>query len=202
MSSHIEHIEIVEKPDWVTWDEIKQCLILSHSANLTRGFDMVKYKWSIEKIQESIGENSVVLVALDGRKVVGTAAVGVKYRTSWYINGYYAYMSLAGVLPEYSGHGLYKRLIHCREEIAKSSGCSVFLLDTHEKNRKIRNIAQANGYRLIGFFRVNKHHNVLMAKWPAGCPYSVFYCRFRLCLSWIRAHLSTIYHMLKGDIYK
>lgn len=187
----LSQIQIIEKPDWVSWEEIKQCLGKAHSVNQKNGFNMVKCQWPIEKIRESIGKNGVMLVALDGKKVVGTAAIGEKYGTKWYTKGRYAYMSLASVLPEYNGCGIYKNLIRQREEIAKTHGYSVFLLDTHEMNKKIRNISESNGYYLVSLFRVYDHYNVMMAKWPAGCPYSKFYCQFRFYLSWVDAHLRT-----------
>ena len=185
-------IQIIEKPEWISWDDIKQCLEESHSVNRERGINMIKYRWTVEKIRESMGINGVMLVAIDGKKVVGTAALGERERETWYVKGRYAYMSLACVLPQYSGCGIYKKLLSRREEIAKSRDYSVFLLDTHEKNTKIQNIAKSAGYQCVSYFNVTDHYNVIMAKWPAGCPYSETYCKFRVCLSWINSRIKKL----------
>ena len=69
-------IQVVEKPDWVSWDDIKQCLYEAHSVNRSKGINMAHYQWPAEKIKESLGENGFMLVALDGNKLVGTAGIG------------------------------------------------------------------------------------------------------------------------------
>lgn len=184
-------IQIIEKPDWVSWEDIKQCLYDAHSVNRSVGVNMVKYQWPIEKIKQSIGENGVILVALDGQRVIGTSAVGEKFGTVWYKRGRYAYMSLSCVLPEYSGQGIFKRFEKNREEIARLKGLDVFVTDTHESNKRRRQIAEVNGYRLVDYFRVGDHYNVALAKWPKGCPYSKIYCQFRYYLSWTYAHIRT-----------
>lgn len=187
-------IQIMEKPEWVSWEDIKQCLYEAHSINRAKGINMTHYQWPVEKIREYLGPNGVVLVALDGDKVVGTVAIREGYGKSWYAKGKYAYMCFAGVLPQYNGMGIYGKLVQLRENIAKDLKYNVWIFDTHRKNTKIQKIALLNGYRLVGYFRVmsDGHCNVVMAKWPNGCPYSKLYCRCRFILSWIRVRLWTI----------
>ena len=193
-------IKVIEKPDWVSWDEIKQCLVDAHSVNRAKGINMAHYQWPVEKIREYIGPNGVILVALDGSKVVGTAAISEKEGKAWYAKGRYAYMCFASVLPQYCGQGIYGRLAQLREKIAKEQGYRVWVLDTHEKNKSLQRIVKANGYRTVHYFRANSndHYNVFMAKWPNGCPYSKFYCNWRLCRSWVRAHIATLLRAIKA----
>ena len=195
----LPEIKIIEKPDWVSWDDIKQCLVDAHAVNRARGINMAHYQWPAEKIREYIGHDGVILVALDGKKVVGTAAISRKVSDGWFAKGEYAYMCFASVLPQYNGQGIYSRLIQLREKIALEQNYTVFVLDTHEKNTKIRKISQSNGYRLVGYIRAksNDHYNVVMAKWPAVRPHSKLYCRFRFYISWIRAHLGVAWHNMK-----
>lgn len=190
-------IQIIEKPDWISWEDIKQCLVAAHATNRNNGVNMEKYQWPVDKIRQSIGMNGVILVALDGGKVIGSAAVGEKKDKKWYAKNGYAYMCLACVLPEYRGQGIYKKLIQLREDAAKVRGYDVLVLDTHKDNKKIQNIAKLNNYRKVGYFRTKDHYNVVMAKWQTGCPYPEIYCRFRFYLSWIRAHLVAYYHAVK-----
>lgn len=189
-------IQIVEKPDWVSWEDIKQCLVEAHAVNRAKGINMAHYQWPVEKIREYIGTNGVMLVALDGEKVVGTAAICEKNGNAWYAKGRYAYLGFGSVLSEYSGMGIFKNLEQEREKIIHAQNYSVIIGDTHSKNKRRIKIAKLGGFQMIGYFRTsnNDHYNIVFAKWPNGCPYSKIYCRYRFYISWITAHLRAIKH--------
>lgn len=196
-----KQIQIVEKPEWVSWDDIKQCLEKAHSINRARGVNMVKYRWPVSKIQASIGANGHVLVALNGGgNLVGVSAIGEKVGKKWYAKGNYAYMSLSGVLPEYNGQGIFSMLDAKREQIARERGITVFIIDTHQKNKRMRAIKQSNGYKLVDYFAARDHYNVVMAKWPKGCPYSDSYRKLRCILSYFYAHLFMGYYRIGKSI--
>lgn len=188
------NIQIIEKPDWVSWDEIKECLVEAHAANRAKGINMAHYQWPVEKIKDSIGENGVVLIALDGEKVVATAAIVEKFGKTWYANGRYAYMCYAGVLPEYNGRGLYHLLTKKREEIARLKRFETIVFDTHSDNKRIQTIALCNGYRFVRLFRAasKDHYSVVMVKWLNGSPYSSFYCKVRYAVSCLKARMRAI----------
>ncbi len=175
------NIQIVEKPDWVTWDDIKQCLSEAHAENRAKGINMAHYQWPVERIKDSLGEKGVVLVALDGKKLVGTAAIGDKIGKTWYTSGPYAYICFDAVIPEYSGKGVFKLLDSKREQLAMYKGYRMLVFDTHSKNLHRQKIAQKNGYRLVRFFRAasKDHYSVVMAKWLDSCPYSKLYCKMQ-----------------------
>ena len=181
----ISNIRIVEKPDWVTWESVRQCLIDAHVMNRAKGIHMAHYLWSAEKIKESLGEKGKMFVALDGESAVGTAAISFKFGNFWYVHGEYAYMGFAGVLPAYKGHGIYKELIRLREEYARQKQCDILLFDTHSQNKHVQEIAKSNGYRLVRFFRAKSgdHYSVVLVKWINGCPFSSFYCWMRYQIS-------------------
>lgn len=186
-------IQIIEKPDWVSWDDIKQCLTEAHAANRAKGINMAHYQWPAEKIKDSLGEHGVMLVALDDKKVVGMAAIGEKFGKVWYADGRYAYMCFAGVLPEYCGQGVYKALVEKREQIAKADNYKILVLDTHSDNLKIQKTAIDNGYKFVRFFRASSkdHYSVVMAKWLYGCPYSKLYCKWKFLVSKLKTLLLT-----------
>lgn len=191
-----QQIQIIEKPDWVSWEDIKQCLVDAHSVNRAKGINMPTDKLPTDKIREVVENKGVMLVALDGKKIVGTAAIIEKQSASWYVKGTYAYFGFASVIPKYSGQGLYKKLYQLREEIAQSKGYSVFVLNTHERNKSILHFAKKNGYRLVSCFREKRegHYNVVMAKWSMGCPYSDIHCRGHFYYAYLRARLSALLH--------
>lgn len=172
------NIQIVKKPEWVSWDDIKQCLVQAHTVNKTKGINMSHYQWSAEEIKEFVGDTGFMLVALDGKNVVGTAAIKEKFGKSWYVNGRYAYICFASVLPDYNGLGIYKKLAEERERIAKEQKYRILLLDTHARNKHIQAILKKNGYRYVRCFLANdkNHYSVIMAKWLDGCPFSHFFC--------------------------
>ncbi|MCH5221522.1 MAG: GNAT family N-acetyltransferase [Muribaculaceae bacterium] len=190
------NIIITEKPDWVSWDDIKQCLVDAHAVNRAKGIETSLYKWPTDKIQQSIEPYGVMLVALDNGKVVGTAALRVKHSKRWFAKGRYAYLCFWAVLPEYNGLGIHTELVRKSEEIAKQRNYSVFVFDTNEHNKKVINKSRANGYRYVAYYRPNNtdHYNVIMAKWPNACPYSKAYCKARFCISWLKVRLSACFN--------
>ena len=187
------NIQIVEKPDWVSWEEIKQCLTDAHAVNRARGINMTHYQWPADRIKDFLGENGVMLVALDENKVVGTAAIAEQTGNGWYARGRYAYLCFAGILPDYGGRGIYKALFLKREALAASLHYNVLLFDTHLANTRVQGIATKNGYRYIGFFqaRSKDHYNVVMAKWLGKCPHSRLYCWWRYQRSKLRTLVSS-----------
>ena len=184
-------IQIVEKPDWVSWEEVKQCMVDAHAVNRAKGIKMYHYQWPAEQIKESVGEKGVMLVALDGKKVVGTGALIDKEGHAWYARGPYAYIGFDSVLPEYNGKGIYKELSLRREEIARARGYDVLLLDTHRKNHRVQEIGIKNGYKKVAFFRAKSgdHFNVIMVKWTNGRPFSASYCAWRFFRSKVMCYL-------------
>lgn len=185
------NIQVIEKPEWVLWDEIKKCLSDAHTINRDNGINMSHYQWSAEKIKDYIGDKGIVLVALDGRKIVGTASFTEKNGGKWFAKGRYAYMCFAGVIPEYKGIGLYRILTTKREEIAQKKGYKLLVFDTHIQNKEVQTIAKRRGYKYVQYFQAasKDHFSVMMAKWLGKCPYSKIYCRMRYLVSMVEAHV-------------
>ena len=181
-------IKIVEKPDWISWETIKQCLTEAHAENRVKGINMAHYQWPAEKIKDSIGEKGVMLVALDGDKLVGTAAIGDREGKTWYARGRYAYVCFDSVIPGYLGMGVFRLLDMKREELAKSLGYSTLVFDTHYNNNHRQKIALNNGYQYVRFFRAKSgdHNSVVMVKWLKGNPYSESYCKWKYIYSKIK----------------
>lgn len=184
---------IEEKPDWISWEDIKKCLVEAHAENRTKGIDMAHYQWPAEKIKEFIGDRGIVLVALDGNKLIGTAALAIKSNKTWYADEGYAYVCFDAIIPQYSGKGVFKSMDLKREEIALRLGFHTLVFDTHEKNQYRQHIALKNGYHFVKYFRASTkdHYNVVMAKWLGKCPYSRFYCFWKFEVSKIKTLLIT-----------
>ena len=163
-------ITIVEKPDWVSWNDIHDVLVAAHADNKLKGIVMQHQRLSGEEIKQELGSAGVMIIALDGQKVVGVAAIEEKIGKQWYLKGRYGYLCFAGVLPDYRGKGIYTSLIKKREQKAKELNYNLLAFDTHKDNLIVQEIAQKNGYRLVRYFRAQTgdHFNVAMVKWLNG----------------------------------
>lgn len=185
-------IIIIQKPEWVSWDNIHQVLYHAHTDNRKKGINMRKPSLPGEDIKREIGEDGVMLVALDGKKAVGTAALLVKDRKTWYNEGKYGYLCFAAVLPEYNGRGIYKRLCEEREALAKKMGLDKLSFDTHHNNTHVIEINKAHGFRCVDIKSAGDHWNVVMFKWFDGCPYSNIYCTYFFLLSKLKMKVKKI----------
>lgn len=146
-----QNIQIIEKPEWVSWNDIHEVLVKAHAQNRANGINMKKPTLPGEKIAEEIGDEGKMFVALDGRRVVGTSAIVVK-RKSYWCGGKqerYACIYFASVLPEYNGQGIFKKLDLKREKESLSMGIDKMLGDTHERNQHRLKIAQKAGYKFV-----------------------------------------------------
>ena len=194
-------IQIEEKPEWVSWDEIHNVLWTAHSDNRDKGVVMRYPSLSGDEIRLKIEGNGKMLVAIEDNKVVGTAAIVKKAASFWCGKGNFAYICFASVLPEYNGKGIYKALDLKREELARSMGLYRMLGDTHENNTHRLTIAKKAGYRFVDYKLYGDHYNVVMVKWLEGCPYSSLRCSayffLRKCYVKTRAKLGRIKHLGK-----
>ena len=182
-------IKIIEKPDWVSWDKIHEVLVEANAKNRSKGINMRKPGLLGDEIRKEIGDDGVMLVALDGQKVVGTAALLVKQNKTWYNDGRYGYLCFAAVLPSYNGKGIYKQLYRKREELAISRGIDKLFIDTHHKNNHVIEVSLNNGFKKIGVRCFADHWNVVLFKWLNGCPFSNFSCKIHFVKDLIRFKL-------------
>lgn len=169
-------IQIMEKPDWVSWDDIHEVLMRAHAVNRANGINMRKPSLPGAEIKKEIGDDGIMLVALDGKQLVGTAALLVREIKRWYNDGKFGYLCFAAVLPEYNGKGIYKQFCIKREEIARTKGLNKLYFDTHHNNTHVIKINKAQGFKCVDVKTLPNHWNVVMFKWLNGCPYSNLRC--------------------------
>ena len=170
-------VQIVEKPEWVSWDEIHDVIWKAHEDNRTHGINMRLPSLSGEEIREHIEGVGKMFVALDDDKVVGTAAVKTRKTDLWCGKGEYAYFCFAAVLPQYRGQGIYKQLYEMREMESRKNGFTRTMFDTHENNTHMIEIGLRAGYRKVSYKLCNDHCNIVFVKWLDGCPYTDSRCR-------------------------
>ncbi len=172
------NIQIIEKPDWVSWDAIHDVLTQAHKANRDKGIVMRMPSLPGYRIENEVGKDGVMLVALDGTKIVGTAALLIRNCSTWYNKGQYGYLCFASVVPEYAGKGIYRMLCEKRERIAKEKGLNGLLFDTHHRNAHVIDINLRNGFKRVAAKNYGKHWNTVMFKKLDGKPLPKARCFF------------------------
>lgn len=182
-----EEIVIIEKPLWISWDNIHEVLWKAHAENREKGINMAYPSLPGDKIREKIEGHGKMFVALDGEKVVGSAAVIVKRAFLWCGRGNYAYCCFSAVLPEYAGKGIYRDFVRLQENEAVSMGFDKVMFDSHESNSRVLDVNRKNGYKAVDISIWKDHYNIVMVKWLNGCPYSDWYCYMQFYIhKWYR----------------
>lgn len=179
INQNLAKIHLVEKPDWVSWDEIHDVLWAAHSSNRDKGINMRKPGLAGHEIRDEIEPNGKILVALHQSRVVGTAAIVMKQGKSWYDKGLCGYLCFASLLPEYQGLGIYKELMIQREKFAIEAKVDMLSFDTHVRNKHVIDINKKNGFVPVAIKPCSDHFNVVMVKWVSECPYSIIERVFR-----------------------
>ena len=167
------NITIIEKPDWITFDDIHNLLYSAHEINREKGFVVKTALMSGEELKEHIGDRGKCFVALDGDKLVGTTSYRVLDRNYWCAKGEVLDRVLAGVSPEYKGMHISTMLFSKIVEEAKKNGFKYIESKTAEDNEIVQIINLKDGYRYIDFKSTTAdHYTVVMLQWLDGCPYT------------------------------
>lgn len=188
-------IQIVEKPDWISWDEIREVLWESHAENREQGINNALPSKSSDELRRFVGDRGKMFVALEGKKVVATGAVLIKNNRKWYSKGDYAYVCLGAILPEYRRRGIYFPFEKILEAYAKSFS-SLLVIDMHENNKTPQKLKLREGFQYVAYKACKDHYNVVMAKWFNESPYPLWYIKFRFQLS--KQYVKTRYKMVPG----
>lgn len=177
-------IQIIEKPDWVSWDDIHNTLWTAHASNRERGMAMRYASLTGEEIRERVEGKGKMFCAIKDNKLVGTAAVVTKKAKLWFDkdSATYAYLCFACVLPECAGQGVYQQLYIEREREGMKMGLKHLMFDTHENNSRVLEINSKKGFKPVDYKFYKDHFNVVMVKWLDGCPYSDFRCKFEFAI--------------------
>lgn len=189
-------VEFIEKPDWVSWDEIHNAIWQAHAPNREKGIYMTLPSLSGEEIRTKIGTDGKMFVALEDKKVVGTLALIRRTGKKWYHAENYGYLCFGAVLPQYNGKGIYRSLYQIAESYAKQMNLPVLARDTNERNARMLKITKQEGYYFVNYIACKDHFNIVRVKWLNGCPYSESYIKFRFLLS--KVYIKTRFKMVPG----
>lgn len=192
------NIQIVEKPDWISWEDVKRCLIDAHAENRSKGINMTHYLWPAEKIQSYIEDyNGEMFVALDGGRVIGTAAYRVQTGAEWYRNGKFAYLCFDSVLPTYKGQGVWESMSKERDKSIIGKGIKIFFFDTNIKNTRRISIGRKTGFHLVDAEFYRDHYSVKLAKWQTE-RHSTFVCYSHFLWAMAKSTVQRFVHTIRN----
>lgn len=167
------NIQIIEKPDWISYEDIHSCLYAAHIGNFEKGFHVRTAFMAGQEIEKYLGKTGKCFVALDGDKLVGTTSFRIVNRNYWCVKGEVVDRVLVGVLPEYQGQHISIMLFKKIEEEARKNGYKYIETRTAEQNEIMKKNNLKCGYRYIDFWCTKSdHYTVVMLYWLAGCPYN------------------------------
>jgi GNAT superfamily N-acetyltransferase len=169
----LNDITIMEKPDWISFDDIHELLYIAHAENREkRGFHVQTTEMKGAELEAHIGSTGKCFVALDGEKLVGTASYRIIDSNYWCVKSLVADRILVAVHPDYQGKHIASFLGRAVEKSVIENGIHYIVSTTAEANKPMRNACRKEGFRYIDFkVPHSDHYNVVMLKWLIDCPY-------------------------------
>ena len=117
-----------------------------------------------------------MLVAMDEDKPVGVIGLLIIRETKkkiWCVHGgKIGYVTLLGVLPEYSGRGIATQLFRAVDDLARQQGMDKILGDTDVRNKSAIRLLKKMDYKVVDYICREDHESVYILKWLDGCPFS------------------------------
>ena len=178
-------IQYMEKPDWVSWEKVCECIHDANIVNDKKGFHMPFADIKPDELEKEL-ENGKCFIALLDDKVIGTGSYKIRDLRKWYVWGKVIYFCFDGIRPEYQGTDVYFGIAELRDKAVAETGIKVFQFHTSEKNKTVIKLNLLYGYKLV-MLRPNseeyEYYSVTMLKWEDGCPFPKWYLKFMYNLS-------------------
>lgn len=181
----MDEIQFMEKPEWVSWQEICDCIRKANVVNDKKGFHMLFSNITPDKIENKL-KDGVCFVALHDNKVVGTASFCMFKARSWCLNGKVICFCYDGILPEYRGSDVYLGLRKVKWDKVKETGIKKYFFTTAENNKTVIKLNLKFGFKLVQFQPTGDgadYYSVTMVKWGDGCPFPAWFLKFMFKLS-------------------
>ena len=178
-------IQYMEKPDWVSWENVMNCIREAHQSNKKFGFEMLNSKQPANDFSKRL-KSGHCFVALDGERVVGTLSVLFLKKKKWWTRGPIVYHCYDAILPDYRGTDVYFGLNDLRDKVVLESGIKIEQFNTAEKNKIVIKINKKYGYKLVQFSPTGKgadYYSVTMVRWNDGCPFPDWFIKFMFVFS-------------------
>lgn len=171
----MEDIKIIEKPDWITWQQVQDCITIAQKTNNKKGFDMLFGHNSAEQLEKAIGDGYCYVALNADNKVVGTVSLIISNINYWWHKGKAGLQGYEGILPEYRGSDVYFDLHDKIDEKQKELGIGVIWASTAEKNKVVIKACKLQGWKIVQYSPTGKgatYYSYIFARWLNGCPFS------------------------------
>lgn len=164
----------MERPDYVSWEDIRQTLADAHKKNINQGLVVRSTTLSGDQLREQVADGKC-FVALDGNKLVGIAAVRIKTCNKWFCQGIVAHFLLDSVLSDYQGAGIYSQLQKKRYEYIEEEGVSIITTNTAANNERMVKMLPKHGFHRAAMFHASdtNHFSITWVKWLKDEPSSI-----------------------------
>lgn len=146
-------LEIILKPDSVTWEDITDLLHHAFAEHKAEGLHYSACDQSVEVTRQR-AENSICLVALLDEKLVGTGLVSFEKRHGKTVG----YLSQLGILPKVKGRGIGTKIKITCMEICCQKGVDAIYCNTSAKAESVIRFYTQKGWqkvRLLSFENTN-----------------------------------------------
>lgn len=181
----MSEIQYMVKPDWVSWEDVIDCIRAADTVNHKKGLHMHIAEIEPNEMKNDLKDGKC-FVAMCGDKVVGTACYKIRTLRKWYRWGKVIYHSYDSIRPEYRGTDVYFKLCELKYYDVIKTGIRVLQCHTAEKNRTMIKLNLKYGFKLVLFrpnFIGSNYYSVTMLKWEDGCPFPDWYLKAMFNLS-------------------
>ena len=174
-------IRVIEKPDNVSYDTIRDIIHQAHQEHFEKGIVMKITTLSAEELEERIVKhNGKCYIALENEKVVGTLSYIIKRLNHWYKRGDAVELTMLSILPDYQGKHVFSKLYKKLEEEVRMKQYDTICFDTAVANIHVQLLYTKQGFTYVDFLSFpSRHYSVEMVKWLNGIPFSKYYCDLR-----------------------
>ena len=166
-------IQYMEKPDWVSWEDVIACIRAADVVNHKKGFHMHIAEVSPDEMKDDLKDGKCFVALLDN-KVIGTLSYKIRFLKKWYRWGKVIYYSYDGIRPEFRGSNVYFELSELREKSIRETGVKVYQCHTAVNNKVVIKMNKIYGYKQVLYrpnFNRTDYDSVTLVKWEEGCPF-------------------------------
>ena len=83
----MEEIRVMEKPEWVSWDDVANCIRIGQATNIADGFDQSFGHISAATLSRELNEGHCWIALNNDNQVVGTLSIMVSNVGFWWYKG-------------------------------------------------------------------------------------------------------------------
>ena len=164
-------IQIIQKPEMVSYDDIHELIYLAHDSNRKKGFHVKTAEMSGKELENHIGDG-ICFVAMDNDRLIGVTAVRVISRNTRFAKGKIADQILVAIHPDYTGKHISSNLHKAVVRYSEKKGLAQIELRTAADNLKMQKACIKWGFRYVDFKAYSgiDHYTVVMMKWLVNRP--------------------------------